>query len=152
MGVNTALDIPLDCSRTPYGGVGFTVLSQSTISFTYGVRVKVQVRAVFLATDDPTKTMGLEWVLFLILYPVRQFIVLVMSLGCYTQLQNGGNPMLGQGQGQGIGQDRSLCNGRSYKGYGVMVCFILFTPMGSRSRSRSVPCALQRTFLLGLWG
>ena len=71
LGVNTALDVPLDCSRTPYGGVGFTVFSQSTISFTYGVRVKVQVRAVFLATDDPTKTMGLEWVLFLILHPVR---------------------------------------------------------------------------------
>ena len=58
------------------------------------------------------------------------------------------------GQGQGIGQDRSLCNGRSYKGYEVMVCFILFyfTPIGSRSRYRSVPYSLQRTFLLKLQG
>ena len=34
------------------------------------------------------------------------------------------------GQGQGIGQNRSLCNGRSYRSYEVMVCFILFYTYG----------------------
>ena len=116
--------MPLDYNWTPCSGVWFTVFSQSAVSFIYGVRVRVQVRAVFLATGDPKKAMGLEVGSILVLYPIKQFIILVMSLGYNTQLQNGGNPMLGQGQGQGIGQDRSLCNGRTYKGYGVMVCFI----------------------------
>ena len=30
------------------------------------------------------------------------------------------------GQGQGIGQDRCLCNGRVYSSYGVRLGFILF--------------------------
>ena len=52
--------MPLDYNWTPCSGVGFTVLSQSAVSFIYGVRVKVRVRAVFLATGDPKKAMGLE--------------------------------------------------------------------------------------------
>ena len=54
---------------------------------------------MFLATGDPKKAMGLEVGSILVLYPIKQFIILVMSLGYNTQLQNGGNLMLGQGQG-----------------------------------------------------
>ena len=63
-------------------------------------------------------------------YTLLGNFVLVMSLGFDTQLRSGVNPM--PGQGQGIGHDRSLCNGRAYRGYGVIVGFILIHTYGDK--------------------
>ena len=56
---------------------------------------------MFLATGDPKRAMWLKVDSVLVLYPIKQFIILVISLGYNFQLQNGGNLMLGQGQGLG---------------------------------------------------
>ena len=65
----------------------------------YGVRVRVQVRAVLLAAGDPERAIGLEVDSVLVLCPIKQFIIPVKSSRYNFQLQNGGNLMLGQGQG-----------------------------------------------------
>ena len=54
---------------------------------------------MLLAAGDPEGAIGLGVDSVLVLYPIKQFIILVISLGYNFQLQNGGNLMLGQGQG-----------------------------------------------------
>ena len=59
LGVNTALNVPLDSGCTPCAGVRLTVFRLNTVSFTYGVRVKVWLGTVFSAPVVPTEALRL---------------------------------------------------------------------------------------------